>query len=284
MRKLVSSLIASCALVGLASACAVDAMPEETGTADEAVCSNLQGTNAMIAALAVAIGQELGRWNMSADFKIITGAYNQQHIALSTTGQNRCTQMGNNCENIKALLFFQDARYDNYIRFPGNIRLSAWSYAARLVAGYNAQKVCESRATQNPSSPDACPAEEHLLTFAGVSPGACDQNFTFNARTPSGGLLRWPHLLKNKLLWANDGGSVTNPNPYIAFQSTASTVTIDPTWDLNSPGQQGGSCLVTCQKYDKTNNLTGQCCQCNGQTGTFYLGATANVYKCSAGG
>jgi hypothetical protein len=286
MRKLVSSLIASCTLVALASACAVDAtMPEETGTAEEAACSNMQGTNAMIAAVAVAVAQELGRWNMSADFKTITGAYNQQHLALSPAGQSRCTQRGHNCENIKALLFFQDARYDNYIRFPGNIKLSAWSYAARLVAGYNAQKTCESRATQNPTSADACPAEDHLLTLAGTSPGPCDMNFTFDARTPAGGLLRWPHLLKNKLIWANDGGSTTNPNPYIAFQSTASTVTIDPTWDLNQPGQaSGGSCIVTCQKYDRNNNLTGQCCTCNGQSGTFFLSPSANVYKCSAGG
>jgi hypothetical protein len=285
MRKLVSSLIASCAIVGLASACAVEApTEEEMGTFDEAACSNLQGTNAMIAALAVAIGQELGRWKVGTDFKIITGAYNQQHIALSPAGLARCTAMGNTCPNIKALLFFQDARYDNYIRFPGNIRLSAWSYAARLVGGYRAQLTCEQRATNNPSSPDACPAEEHLLTLAGTSPGACDMNFTFDARTPSGGLLNHPHLLKNKLLWANDGGSTTNPNPYIAFQSTASTVTIDPTWDLNSPGSaSGGSCVNSCQKYSPSN-IAGNCCNCNGSSGTFYQGATANVYKCSAGG
>jgi hypothetical protein len=186
---------------------------------------------------------------------------------------------------VKALLFFQDARYDNYIRFPGNVKLSAWSYAARLVAGYDAQKVCESRATQNPTSADACPAEDHVLTLAGTSPGACDMNFTYNVRTPTGGMLRWPHLLKNKLIWANDGGSFTNTNPYIAFQSTASTVTIDPAFGIDEGGSaSGGSCTVLCQKYDKVNNLTNKCCSCNGASGVFQPSPTANVYKCNAGG
>jgi hypothetical protein len=289
MRKLVSLLVASCALVGLASGCAVDAAlddQEASGSDHLALvnCSNPQGTNAMIAAVAVAIANDLGRWKVGTDFTKVTGAYNQQHLALSSTGLAQCAARGNACENVKALLFFQDARYDNYIRFPGNVKLSAWSYAARLVAGYDAQKVCESRATQNPSSADACPAEDHVLTLTGTSPGACDMNFTYDARTPTGGMLRWPHLLKNKLVWANDGGSFTNLNPYIAFQSTAGTVTIDPTFDLNQPGSaSGGSCIVACQKYDRSN-LTGQCCTCNGQSGTFFQSPAANTYKCSAGG
>lgn len=289
MRKFVSSFIAMSALAGLASACAVD-MPadeqESVGSDHQALvnCANPQGTNAMIAALAVAIANDLGRWKVGTDFTKVTGAYNQQHLALSSTGLQQCSLRGNTCQNVKALLFFQDARYDNYIRFPGNVRLSAYSYASRLTAGYDAQKVCESRATQNPTSADACPAEDHKLTLAGTSPGGCDINFTYDARTPAGGMLRWPHLLKNKLIWANDGGSFTNLNPYVAFQSTASTVTIDPTWDLNQPGSaSGGSCTVSCQKYS-TTAIAGNCCTCNGQSGTFVQSPTANVYKCSAGG
>lgn len=287
MRKFVSSFIAISALAGLASACATD-MPaveqESPGSDHQALvnCSNPEGTHAMIAALAVAIGSELGRWKVGTDFTKVTGAYNQQHLALTPTGLAQCTARGNACENVKALLFFQDARYDNYIRFPGNVKLSAWSYASRLVAGYDAQKVCESRANQNPTSADACPAEDHVLTLAGTSPGACDVNFTYNVRTPTGGMLRWPHLLKNKLIWANPGGSFTDLNPYIAFQSTASTVTIDPTWDLDQGGgSSGGSCLASCQKYDKLKNWTGECCSCNGMSAKFVAGATANVYKCN---
>src|SRR4051794_36542526 len=42
----------------------------DIGTADEALmsCSNPDGTNSVMAAFAVAVAQELGRWNASKDF------------------------------------------------------------------------------------------------------------------------------------------------------------------------------------------------------------------------
>jgi hypothetical protein len=293
MRKLVSLLVASCAVVGLASGCAVEAPLDEqesTGSDHLALmnCSNPEGTNAMIAALAVAIASELGRWNVTTDFQKATNANWQTVLALSPTGQARCSSRGHSCQNIKALLFFQDTRYDNYIRFPGNVKLSAHSYVSRLIAGFDAQKICEDRAKINPPKPgqvpssDTCYAEEHLLTLTGTAPGGCDMNFTYNATTPSGGLLTYPQLLKNKLIWANDGGSAQVLNPYVQFTSTARSVTVDPTWGLDEDGQaSGGSCLALCQKYDKNKVWTGECCSCNGMSAKFAPGATANVYKCS---
>jgi hypothetical protein len=296
MRKFISSFIAMSALAGLASACAVD-MPadeqESAGSDHQALvnCSNPQGTNAMIAGLAVAIANELGRWNVTTDFQKVSGPNYQTMLGLSPAGTARCQSRGHSCPNIKALLFFQDTRYDNYIRFPGNVKLSAYSYQARLTAGFDAQKICEDRAKINPPKPgqtpssDTCYAEEHLLTLTGTAPGGCDMNFTYNATTPSGGLLAQPQLLKNKLIWANDGGSAQVLNPYVQFTSTARTVTVDPTWDLNQPGSaSGGSCVVSCQKFSTNPATAGSCCTCNGASGTFQPAATANVYKCSAGG
>jgi hypothetical protein len=287
MRKLVSLVIASSAVVALASGCAVEPMSEDVGAVDEAACSNLQGTNAMIAAVAVAIANELGRWNVSRDFQLGKGSYNQDVMQLSYTGNQRCAARNNPCTNVKALLAVQDAKYDLKIKFPDGTALSSWSYASRLVSGWRAQKTCEDRALSNPgsSNPNACAAEEHLLTPAAenfITPGVCDVNYTFDARTPAGALLKYPAHLKNKLLWANDGGSVTNPNPYIAFQSTASTVTIDPTWDLNPPGtQSGGSCTICkTQKYSSTD-LTGQCCKTSDTAPEQVFGAISpNIYKC----
>jgi hypothetical protein len=295
MRKLVSLLVASTAVVGLASGCAVEVPADEQESAGSnhlalVNCSNPEGTNAMIAAVAVAIANELGRWKVTTDFHKVPGAYGMQHLALSPAGQARCLERKNNCENIKALLFFQDARYDNYIRFPGNVKLSAWSYSARLTAGFDAQLICEDRARLNPPKPgqtpssDTCYAEEHLLTLTGTSPGGCDMNFTYNATTPSGGLLVYPQLLKNKLIWANDGGSAQVLNPYIQFTSTARSVTVDPTSDFNQPGSaSGGSCVTTCQKFS-TSNISGNCCTCNGGSGVFQLSPSANIYKCTGGG
>ena len=282
MRNFVSLFIASAALAGLASACSVDTPGVEevdSSGSEQAACANPEGTNAMIAALAVAVGQELGRWKVGTDFKIIRGTYNQEHLQLTPAGLSQCAaNKVPGCPNVSALLFFQDARYDNYIRFPGNVTLSAWSYAARLTAGYKEQLTCEQRAVNKPNNPDACPAEEHKLTLQGVAPGPCDVDFTFKARTPHGANLKMPQLLKNKLLWAG------KYNPYIAFKSTPDTVTIDPTWDLNQGAStSGGSCVASCQKYDRSKNWTNSCCSCNGKSGKFLKPVTANVYKCSAG-
>jgi hypothetical protein len=276
MRKLISCFAVTTALAALASACAVEAPTEEEmnlGTAEEASCSNAQGTNAMIAALAVAIGRELKRWQVTTDFQLVTGYSNQQHLALTPTGLAQCT---NGCANVKALLFFQDARYDLQVVFPGGERLSSWSYAARLVAGYNEQKVCEGRPPNN-TDPNNCFAEQHKLSLAYTSPGPCDVNYTFNARTPTGGMLQKPALLKNKLLWTG------TTNPYVAFTSTNSTVTIDPTWGLNeTDNTTSGSCQTVCTKISTTTNYVGKCCVVAGKSGWMKQGANAATYKCDS--
>jgi hypothetical protein len=53
--------------------------------------------------------------------------------------------------------------------------------------------------------------------------------------------------LNNALVWTAANG----PNPYIAFQAGAGTVTIDPTGNVNPPGQTTGSEI--CQKASLTN-------------------------------
>jgi hypothetical protein len=232
---------------------------EDLGSMEAAACANPQGTNAMIAALAVQIGKELGRFKVGTDFKIIRGTYNQEHMVLSAAGLARCT---NGCIFTKGLLTFQDARYDQQIVVGGE-KLSAWSYAARLVAGYREQLTCEARPSNNTGNPANCPAEEHLLTHLASAPGGCDTNHTFSATTPSGGALVAPSLLKNKLLWAG------KDNPYIGFQSTASTITIDPFYGGDEgDSASSGSCSTLCTKTSAVS-LLGQCCSCNMVAGTY---------------
>jgi hypothetical protein len=278
MRKLISCFAVTTALAALASACAVEAPTEEEmnlGTAEEATCTNPEGTNAMIAALAVAIGRELKRWQITTDFRLVAGPNWQTFMELTPTGLAQCS---NGCANVKALLFFQDARYDGQVVFPGGIKLSSYSYASRLVAGYGEQKVCEGRPANN-NDPNNCAAEQHKLTLAYTSPGACDINYTFNARTPSGGMLTKPALLKNKLLWTG------TTNPYVAFTSTNSTVTIDPTWGLNDgDNTASGSCQTVCTKISTTTNYVGTCCEVtkNGvkQAGKMAQGSSSAAFKC----
>ncbi len=77
----------------------------EYGTAEQglAQCAGDDPTydyNAYSASLAVAIANELGRWDVNADFEVRSGK-----LELSTTGGLRC---GTGCGNIKAILRLQD--------------------------------------------------------------------------------------------------------------------------------------------------------------------------------
>jgi len=272
-------MFASVALVGLASACAVDAAAtdEQTGLDAEAACANPEGTNAMIAAVAVAVADELGRWKVGTDFKLQIGTYNQQHMVLTQAGLDRCAANGRpGCPITKALLFYQDAKYDGKWKFADGTVLSAWSYASRLVAGYGAQKTCEDRAVLNPKDPNACAAEEHKLTFLGNVQGTCALDYNFQARSPSGAPLARPDLLKNKLIWAGHP-----QNPYIAFKSTPDTVTVDPFWESTDDGSSGATCVNACSKPSMTS-LVGKCCKCSGVQRTFVSTPNANVYACGS--
>lgn len=275
MRKLLSWIAAAAAVAGFTSACTVaEPTEDEIGASSEAWCTNPEGTNAMIAALAVSIGRELGRWQIPTDFMIVRGTYNQEMLQLTNTGMQQCYSRGNQCQNTKALLAFQDARYDQMLEFPGNQKLSSWSYAARLVSGYREQVTCESRPSNNPYQVNNCPAEQHKLTHIGSFPGGCDTYHSFRATAPSGAPLAAPALLKNKLLWAG------RDNPYIAFQSSGDVVSIDPVYGLiDVDNTTSGSCSPVCSRVS-TSNVAGQCCSCNGRAGRFSASPTPNMYLC----
>jgi hypothetical protein len=67
--------------------------------------------NAFAASLAVAVANELGRWDANADFEVRTSYSNYTSTAkleLSTTGTMRCNASPKGCSNITAMLRLQD--------------------------------------------------------------------------------------------------------------------------------------------------------------------------------
>jgi hypothetical protein len=98
----------------LLAACAADFdgnaldTPIEMGTAHQAVaaCEGddvLYDYNAFAASLAVAIANELGRWDVNADFDVRNGK-----LELSTTGTMHCNASPKGCANVTAMLRLQD--------------------------------------------------------------------------------------------------------------------------------------------------------------------------------
>jgi hypothetical protein len=249
MKNFVPLVLAAVALSSFAG-CSTETAPEMTAEETAASCYNPEGTNAAIAALATAMSQELHRWQVTTDFYEFRGTYNQLQLGLTQAGLNAC---GGDCPMTREILRYQDARLDQKIVFNG-VKLSSWSFASRLTTGWENQKVCQQGGR--------CPFPAHMFGYdpAATSPGACDTLFTFSVTKPGsmgGGPLTAGEAaqLNNALVWTTGNG----PNPYIAFQSTESTVTIDPTGNLNPPGQTTGS--EVCQKLSLTN-ISGTPCTC----------------------
>jgi ricin-type beta-trefoil lectin protein len=98
------------------------------GNAEQFVSAACGGddSNALTAALAVAIANELGRWDVSTDFQVTGGK-----LELSATGKLHC---GSGCANITALLRLQDdasSVIKNHVPATYRTKLTTW---------YNEQK------------------------------------------------------------------------------------------------------------------------------------------------
>ncbi|HTQ04631.1 MAG TPA: hypothetical protein VMI54_12275 [Polyangiaceae bacterium] len=264
--KKFAPLVLSAAAMAFAGCAAEAGNPGEvTGNDSAAVCANPDGTNAAIAALAEAITHDLHRWQITSDFYVGTGTYNQQVLKLTSAGLAAC---GGQCLETQNILAFQDATMDQVLVLDGT-HVSSYSFASRLVTGWNNQWTCQGNTTK--SGGGRCPFVAHMFDFRNgawvnptISAGPCDMNFTHPVGAPStGAALTSAQVsqLANALVWTTGNG----PNPYIAFQPTASTVSIDPTGDVNSPSQQTGG-VYGCNALGVVNNqpvnLTGLACTC----------------------
>jgi hypothetical protein len=103
----------------------------ELGQTEEGLASFCGGddTNMLTAGLAVAIGTELGRWDVNTDFAVVNGK-----LELSATGKLRCDSTGASCPKTTALLRLQD---DEAIAVPNH---SPSGYRTKLTGWYNTQK------------------------------------------------------------------------------------------------------------------------------------------------
>jgi hypothetical protein len=238
---------------------------EEISSNQAALCSNGDGVNSALAALAVATAKEVRRWQSSRDF-FVDGS---GRVALTSTGKAQCSD--GRCWNTQAILDLQRAPFGS-VKL-GGVTFNADNFRSRLVAELNEQKICEARTGSGDAN---CPAEEHRLTFKSQQAGACDTIFTFGATTAAGGPLLAPAQLNNKLIFAG-----YPENPYLAFSSTGTTVSIDPTYGLNEGGATtAGSCSAACTRMSSAD-LTGSCCSCGGQTRRYGRSTFSTfVYLC----
>jgi len=269
---------------------AIDDSDYSTGSEALMSCTNPDGTNAVMAAFAVAVAQDLGRWNATADFiqnntsgMSESSSGMQQALKLASgsnasgpIGKSRCSD--GKCAKVQALLDMQYDQYNNLVYIQGSgttkVLLSPAALRARMFAKWNEQKACDQNAKDG--DVNSCTKEQHKLAFVSSAAGGCDTNFTFSVKGTTGAALKYPNQLKNQLRFAD------MTNPYINFQNLGNgNVSIDPTYGLDEGGASStGGCSAACTKISTTASLIGACCACAGVSKTYVKGPSPNVYLC----
>jgi hypothetical protein len=256
----------------------------ELGSLEQALhnCSNPDGTNAVMAALAVAVGHELGRWNSALDFES-TGSTIRLTSGTGSDGKprgkSRCS--GGVCPRIEGLLSLQNSNATNvYLQAETSTALTLvhpGALSSRMVAKFWEQQNIDRDARDGDLNQP--PKTAHTLIGAGISTlGGCGPHYKFNvafdATTTTPKPL--PAQLRRKLGFADE------QNGWVDFRDLGNNVVaIDPTYGLNDEDTTStGSCTAACTKVS-TTNIAGSCCSCGGVNKTFKRSAfSTSVYLC----
>jgi hypothetical protein len=244
-------------------------------------CANPDGANAAMAALVVAVAQDLGRWQTGKDFvqgnnagEIVTLASGSD--ADGPKGKSRCAD--GKCARVQAILDMQLDAAANKVYFQGTgstkVLLNPQALRSRMLSKWREQVSYDGRSKDGDAT--VPPLEKHKLAFVSAAKGGCDTNFTFKATTPTGTALKYPGQLKWKVAF----GDINNP--YISFTNLGNgNVSVDPTYGLNEDSSSSaGTCTAACTKIT-TTNVAGQCCSCGGLTKKYAKSAwNASTFLC----
>jgi hypothetical protein len=256
----------------------------ELGSVEQAShnCANPDGTNSVMAALAVAAAKELGRWHAGADFQV-----NGDRIGLTAGGRARCT---NSCKGIDALLALQnDNATGVYVQAETSttkVLVNPSALRSRMKAKLEEQKNKDATAKDGASAlSQGLPAKTlHTLASAGTaSLGGCGNHFKYNvtfAAPVAPPLVPLPAQLRYALFFADQN------NGWVDFKhnvdNVPNRVAIDPTYGLNEgDSTSAGSCEIACTKVSTNSNVANTCCSCGGAQKTFRQSTfNASLFLC----
>jgi len=260
--------------------------PEDTGlgSLEQRLhnCSNPDGTNAVMAALAVSAAQELKRWRAGLDFEQYStnGAFEGQagnwSAAIRLTsgtgsdgkprGKSRCSD--GKCAKTQALLALQ---YDNatgvYVQAESSnnrVQVNPSALRSRMVAKLQEQ-LNKDRDMKNGDTYQVPKTPFTLASNGTANLGGCGSHFKFKvAFESSANPLPLPAQLKWSLSFADQ------QNGWVDFKDLGSNVVaVDPTYGLNEGAEAtAGSCPVACTKIS-LSDISNGCCSCGGSTKKF---------------
>ncbi|HTV23094.1 MAG TPA: hypothetical protein VMG12_30610 [Polyangiaceae bacterium] len=256
----------------------------ELGTIEQALhsCATPDGTNAVMAALAVATGQELKRWRAGLDFEFAT-----DRIRLTSgtgsdgkpRGKSRCS--GGVCPRTEALLALQnDTATGVYIQAESSttrVLVNPSALRSRMYAKLQEQIAKDVDAKdgdtyQSPKTP-------HTLSGVGTaSLGGCGPHYKFSVAFDSSSTSPKPAPVQLK--WALSFAD--QQNGWVDFRDLGNNVVgVDPTGGLNEEDtSSSGSCPAVCTKISTTDVSNG-CCSCGGVSKKFKRSTfNTNTYLC----
>jgi len=290
MKKLLSlvgfGFLGLSALQGCVSAVGDGSEDVGSASADVNACYTNSGLNPTKAALAVAMADELGRWDPARDLQVVRQSplYPGVYDAVVLSPSAVCLK--NNCANTKALLGQQDSRLSTVI---DQAVFNPWMYNTELVASANRNATFLSDLQRNNAS-KLPPA--HKLTKVGgpvnLGIGACGPHYVFQADKLNGTPLTAAEAqnLSNGMCFYGFG-SCSNGNPYISYAVTTqgcpvgrTCIAIDPTDGDNGSGTTttaGSAPTYPMNRlYDPTNGKLNSACV------TTAGKLTSMMSKCSA--
>jgi len=288
--------IATVGLVGLSSLAgcvsAMDSGPETVDSASASVsaCYTNSGLNPTKAALAVAMADELGRWDPAHDLVVNGGGSTFPGMYQAVYLNPAAVCLKNNCANTKAILGQQDSRslVDQNVFNP-------WMFNSEVVASMNRDANYLGDLWRNNRSKLPPP---HKLTKVGgpvnLGLGACGPHYVFQADKLDGTPLTTTEAtnLSNGMCFYGFG-SCGNGNPYIHYTLTnqgcpagRTCVAVDP-----SDGDNGSDTTTTAgsapvyplnRVYNPDNSLLGSACTTtSGRVTTLASKCTTSPSTCN---
>jgi hypothetical protein len=245
-------------------------------------CANPDGTNAVMAALAVAAGHELGRWRAGLDFEVAGPVIRLTSGTGSDgkpRGKSRCS--GGTCLRTEALLSLQNDNATNVFvqAETSNTKtlVNPSALRSRMVAKLQEQ-LTKDRDAKDGDGYQA-PKTAYSLTGLGIaSLGGCGPHYKFNvafdATTTS------PKPVPAQLKWSLSFAD--QQNGWVDFRDLGNNVVaIDPTYGLNEEDTTTtGACLAACTKLT-ASDVSNACCSCGGVNKTLKRSPfNANIYLC----
>jgi hypothetical protein len=291
--KNIALLIVGFGILPLAG-CMSGTADSENVQSDEAAvlsCATQGGLFPTKAGLAVAMANELGRWDPVDDLAVVmnTVPYITYTVVLSPNA--KCVR--NNCANTRALLGQQTPALTSVV---DQTVFSPQSYGSDLRASFDRQSSLISGLKQN--HPTQLPPAHKLTEVAGpvnLGTGACGAHYVFQADHLDGTPLNSTEAtnMANSLSFYGFGAQGGN-NPFIAFTVAGpgqgcppgrTCVAVDPTdSDNGSTATTTGQAAVTYplnRLYNPTNTKLGtQCITTGNKAGTMVSKCTTMPTTC----